>query len=112
MARPVYGYRRRGSCGPLVVGAFALLRRVLLDMQAPEELREEVRQAIESEGDNRISDLHVWAVGPGIYAAEIALVSSDPLDADHYGSLLPKRLGIVHATVATRQCSSNCRNSC
>lgn len=87
--------------------SWGLLRssgRVLLDMQAPEEFREEVKQAIESDGDSRVSDLHMWAVGPGIYAAEIALVSSDPLGADYYYNLLPKRLGIVHATVAARQC--------
>jgi Co/Zn/Cd efflux system component len=81
--------------------------RVLLDMRAPKELREQVRRAIESEGDNKISDLHVWAVGPGIYAAEIALVSSNPLDADQYGSLLPKRLGIVHVTIEARPCIPN-----
>ena len=76
-------------------------------MQAPEESRGEVRKAIESEGDNRICDLHVWAVGPGIYAAGIVLVSSRPLDTENYYKLLPKQLGIVHATVETRQCPSH-----
>lgn len=79
---------------------------VLLDMQAPEELQEEVRKAIESEGDNRISDLHVWAVGPGIYAAEIAIISSQPLETDGYYNLLPKKLPLVHVTVETHQCTS------
>jgi cation diffusion facilitator family transporter len=79
---------------------------VLLDMQAPEELRREVRLALESVGDNRISDLHLWAVGPGIYAAEIAVVSSTPLSLDDYNNLLPRKLGIVHVTVETRQCPS------
>jgi cation diffusion facilitator family transporter len=97
-----------------IVGAVLVVRwswkllgasaRVLLDMQAPAALREKIRHAIESEGDNRISDLHVWAVGEGIYAAEIALVSSTPLETEAYYGLLPKRLGIVHMTVETRQC--------
>jgi cation diffusion facilitator family transporter len=89
--------------------SWALLRascRVLLDMQAPEELGEAIRKAIESEGDNRICDLHLWAVGPGIYAAEIAVVSSQPLEPDSYYGLLPKNLGLVHVTVETRQCAS------
>jgi cation diffusion facilitator family transporter len=93
--------------------SWGLLRtsaRVLVDMQAPEEIREAVRKAIESEGDNRISDMHLWAVGPGIYAAEIALVSSRPLNTDDCYKLLPRKLGIVHVTVETRQCESNDAN--
>ncbi len=80
--------------------------RVLLDMQAPEELSEGIRKAIESEGDDRISDMHVWSVGPGLYAAEIAVVSSQPLETVGYYNLLPKNLGIVHITVETHRCAS------
>ncbi|MBU1742730.1 MAG: CDF family Co(II)/Ni(II) efflux transporter DmeF, partial [Proteobacteria bacterium] len=47
------------------VGLIRSSSRVLLDMQAPLEVRRAVKQAIESEGDARLSDLHVWAVGPG-----------------------------------------------
>lgn len=109
-------YLRQGWLDPFmgIAGAalvvhwsWGLLRssaRVLLDMQAPEEIREEVRKAIESEGDNRIFDMHLWAVGPEIYAAEIALVSSRPLNADAYYNLLPRKLGIVHVTVEIRRC--------
>lgn len=89
--------------------SWGLLRssaRVLLDLQAPDEVREAIRKAIESEGDNRVSDLHVWSVGPGIYAAEVAIVSSRPLDPDSYYVLLPKDLGLVHATFETHQCAA------
>jgi cation diffusion facilitator family transporter len=98
-----------------VVGAALVVRwswgllhssaRVLLDMRAPEELREEIRKAIESEGDDRISDMHVWSVGPGLYAAEIAVVSSRSLETAEYYNLLPKKLGLVHITVETHQCA-------
>lgn len=81
--------------------------RVLLDMQAPERVREVVREVIESDGDTRISDLHMWSIGPGIYAAELGLVSSNPLDADRYHELLPRGLGVVHLTVATSRCRSD-----
>jgi cation diffusion facilitator family transporter len=111
-------YMRQSWLDPFmgVVGAALVVRwswgllhssaRVLLDMQAPEELREEIRKTIESEGDNRISDLHVWSVGPGLHAAEIAVVSSRPLETAGYYDLLPKNLGIVHITVETHQCAS------
>jgi len=78
--------------------------RVLLDMRAPESLTEAIRHAIESRGDDRISDLHVWSVGPGIYAAAIAVVASHPLQTAAYHRLLPGRLGLVHVTVETHPC--------
>ena len=85
--------------------------RVLLDLQAPDEVREAIRKSIESEGDNRVCDLHVWSVGPGIYAAEVAIVSSRPLDPDSYYSLLPKELGLVHATFETHLCAAHIREA-
>jgi len=94
--------------------SWGLLRssaRVLLDMQAPEEVGEAIRRAIESEGDNRIADLHVWSVGPGIYAAEIAIVSSRPLDPDSYYNILPGDLGLVHVTVETHLCAAHVREA-
>jgi cation diffusion facilitator family transporter len=90
--------------------SWGLLRssaRVLLDLQAPDEVLEPIRKAIESEGDNRVSDLHVWSVGPGIYAAEIAIVSSRPRDPDDYYKLLPEELGLVHVTVETHRCAAD-----
>ncbi|MHB1012875.1 MAG: CDF family Co(II)/Ni(II) efflux transporter DmeF, partial [Desulfobacteria bacterium] len=111
-------YLAQGWLDPLMgaVGAALVVRwswgllhasaRVLLDMQAPEELREGIREAIESEGDHRISDMHVWSVGPGLYAAEIVVVSSRPLETAGYYDLLPKNLGIVHITVETHRCAS------
>jgi cation diffusion facilitator family transporter len=112
-------YLAQGWLDPFmgVVGAALVVRwswgllhssaRVLLDMQAPEELRGKIREAVESEGDNRISDMHVWSVGPGLYAAEIAVVSSQPLETAGYYDLLPKNLGIVHITVETHRCASS-----
>jgi cation diffusion facilitator family transporter len=88
--------------------SWGLLRasaRVLLDMTVPEEVTREIREAIEAEGDNRITDLHVWSVGPGIHAAEIAVISSRPLDPERYYELLPGDLGLVHLTVETRLCA-------
>ena len=85
--------------------------RVLLDLQAPGEVLGAIRKAIESEEDNRVSDLHVWSVGPGIYAAEIAVVSSRPLDPDEYYKLLPEALGLVHVTVETHRCAAHVRDA-
>jgi Co/Zn/Cd efflux system component len=92
--------------------SWGLLRssaRVLLDLQAPDEVLAAIRKSIESEGDNRVSDLHVWSVGPGIYAAEIAVVASRPRNPDDYYKLLPGELGLVHVTVETHRCAADDR---
>lgn len=87
-------------------GLIAASARVLLDMQAPDAVQDNVRRAIESEGDNKVSDLHVWSVGPGIYAAEIAMVTSEPQNPDHYSQLIPHDLGLVHITVEVHRCET------
>lgn len=86
--------------------SWALLRatgRVLLDMRAPEALLEAVRAAVEREPGTRLADLHVWSVGPGIYAAELGIVADEPKEPEHYRSLLPARLGLVHVTAAVHR---------
>lgn len=98
-----------GVLGAVLVArwSWGLIRssgHVLLDMQAPESLRLAIREAVEGHGDSQVSDLHVWSVGPGIYAAEIGVVASEPLGADEYRKLLPRDIGLVHVTVEARRC--------
>lgn len=100
-----------GIAGALLVARWAWLLlgqtgRVLLDRQAPEPVMAAVRRAVESDADNRLADLHVWAIGPGIYAAELGVVTHRPRAPEHYKALLPAELGIVHATVEVHACRS------
>jgi cation diffusion facilitator family transporter len=79
---------------------------VLLDRQAPEALRNAVQNAIEEQGDNRLADLHLWAVAPDRYAATLTVVSSIPKPPDDYKALLPQDMGLVHVTVEVHRCRS------
>ncbi|HEY4135198.1 MAG TPA: CDF family Co(II)/Ni(II) efflux transporter DmeF [Alphaproteobacteria bacterium] len=72
---------------------------VLLDRTAPQAVRDGLRQAIESDSDNRLADLHVWSIGPGIYAAALSLLTHHPQAPERYKALVPKALGIRHITV-------------
>lgn len=76
---------------------------VLLDRQAPAKLRDEIRRRIERVEDNRIADLHVWSVGPSLYAAELVVVSHRPAPPQDYRDLLAD-LGLVHVVVEPRTC--------
>jgi len=81
------------------IGLVRLTSRVLLDHQAPEDLRAAILSAIAQPDRCRVTDLHVWAVGPGAYAAAIALESDLPLTAEECKARLPKALGLAHVTI-------------
>jgi cation diffusion facilitator family transporter len=72
---------------------------VLLDRQASDDICVAVRSAVEGEGDARVSDLHVWAIGPNLYAAIISIVAQDPESADHYKRLIARDHALAHVTV-------------
>ncbi|MGH6898735.1 MAG: CDF family Co(II)/Ni(II) efflux transporter DmeF [Geminicoccaceae bacterium] len=83
--------------------------RVLLDVQLPGGATERLRKAIEAQDDNRVADLHLWSIGPGIQAAAIVVVSDQPQSPDHYRRLIPSDLHVVHATVEVHRCRHSAR---
>lgn len=92
-----------------LVGAFLVARwalrlirdtsRVLLDRQAEPAAAERIRESIHERPGDRLADLHVWSVGPGVSAAILAIVSDDPLRPQDYAAKLPADLGLGHVTV-------------
>lgn len=86
------------------IGLLRMSAGVLLDHQAPEELRTRVTQAVEAEASNRVADLHVWSIGPGLWSAEIVVVTHEPQSPDHYRSLIPAQLKLVHVLVEVHAC--------
>jgi cation diffusion facilitator family transporter len=85
-------------------GLLGTTASVLLDRQGPEKLQQTIREAMEGDGDSRVTDLHVWSIGPGIYSAQIALVAHNPVTPDQYKSRLSKSVGLVHITVEVDVC--------
>ncbi|KGE03389.1 CDF family Co(II)/Ni(II) efflux transporter DmeF [Pseudohaliea rubra] len=98
-----------GIVGALLVARWSigLLRdtsHTLLDRQAPDALCQRLRDAVESRGHDRVADLHLWSIGPGLHAAELAVVTHDALTPDDVKARLPKELRVVHATVEIHRC--------
>jgi len=85
-------------------GLLGTTAAVLLDRQAPDQLQLAIRDAIEQDGDSRVTDLHVWSIGPGIYSAQIALVARDPAAPDEYRSRIPASSGLVHIAIEVHAC--------
>jgi len=101
-----------GIIGAVLVArwSYGLIRdtsRILLDSQAEERHVVALRESIEEQSTDRVTDLHIWSIGHGIFAAEIAVVSDDPKSPDHYRSLIPSELNIAHATVEVHRCTNH-----
>jgi len=91
--------------------AYCLLRDtsgILLD-RTPEstDLEDEIRHAIETDGDSLVTDLHIWQVGAGVFAAIVAIVAHQPKSPDAYRRLLKEHEELVHVTVEIQLCSES-----
>lgn len=93
-----------GVVGSLVVArwSWGLLRStsaVLLDRQAPEGLVSAVVARLEAGSQASVTDIHIWSIGPSLYAAEIALAADQPRSPQDYKALLPEQPHLSHVTV-------------
>ena len=58
-----------------------------------------LRAAIEQSTTDRVTDLHLWSIGHGIFSAQMTVVSNDPKPPSHYKALVPASLKVVHMSV-------------
>src|SRR5436190_6877407 len=99
-----------GIVGSVVVfsWAYTLLRDtsgILLDRTPPSsDLPDQIRRAVEGDGDSLVTDLHVWQVGIGKFAAMISVVAHQPKSSDSYRELLRGHDELVHVTIETQHC--------
>lgn len=101
-----------GIVGGLLVArwSYGLIRdssRVLLDAQAEPERVAAIKSAIESDSSDRVTDLHVWCIGHGIFAAELSILSNHPRSPDEYRTSIPEHLDVAHATIEVRHNTEN-----
>ena len=99
-------------CG--IVGAavilywsFGLLRdtgAVLLDVDADPGTLARIRSRIEAQRGDRVTDLHVWRVGPGHLAAIVSVVTDALRPPEHYKQLLAGIGRLAHVTVEVQLC--------
>lgn len=93
-----------GIVGAVVVGIWVvdLVRDtslVLLDREMDHPLVDEIRAVIEAEEETRVTDLHVWRVGPNQFSCAAAIVARCPKTPDEYRELLKRVKPLVHATL-------------
>jgi cation diffusion facilitator family transporter len=85
-----------GIVGAIVIArwSWTLMRdtsAILLD-RTDDHVADEIRELVETPGDARITDLHVWRVGPEAHAAIVSVIGKAELTRE----LIERRLAPVH----------------
>jgi cation diffusion facilitator family transporter len=96
-----------GIVGALVIASWsaALIRdtsAVLLDMNPDRGMADNLRRAIEGEGD-RIADLHLWRLGPGHLGAIVSVVTPSARSEADYRERLARFRSLSHLTIEVRR---------
>jgi cation diffusion facilitator family transporter len=96
-----------------IVGAFVIISwaatlirasgAVLLDLVPNPKLEQAIRGRFEEAGD-RVSDLHLWQLGPGHSALIASIVSDHPQPPATYKSRLHGIAGLSHVTIEVHPC--------
>lgn len=98
-----------GVVGAVLVARWSIIlvrvsSKVLLDYQMDDEVTNKVKGILESYKDTKVTDFHLWSIGPGIFSANLTVVTQYPDPPDKYKSMIPSNLGVVHTTVEVHQC--------
>jgi cation diffusion facilitator family transporter len=96
-----------GLVGAVVIAAwsYSLVRdtgAILLDMNPDRGMAERMRTTIESDGD-RLTDLHLWRLGPGHLGAIVSVATQRQRGPEYYQSLLRRFRSLSHVTVQVQQ---------
>ena len=96
-----------GICGAVVIAAwsYGLIRdtgAILLDMNPDLNMGERMRAVLEVDGD-RLTDLHLWLLGPGHLGAIVGVATTTPRGSDYYHRLLGRFSALSHVTVEVQR---------
>lgn len=96
-----------------IVGALLIMRwshgllrdtsKILLDSGVRQETVSEILKTIESDADNKVSDIHIWPLGSNHFAAIISIVTHYPKTPGHYKELLSRFRELDHVTIEVNE---------
>lgn len=100
-----------------IVGAVMILRwsayllrdtgRILLDRHTDFPVIREITHNLESDGETKISDLHVWKVADEKYACIVSVVTGQVRSIEEYRQRLQEVHELVHVTIEVNPCQSS-----
>jgi cation diffusion facilitator family transporter len=96
-----------GLLGAIVIAAWAytLVRdtgAILLDMTPDRGMAERMRAVIETDGD-RLTDLHLWRLGPGHLGVIVSVATRQERGPDYYQAVLGRFRALSHVTVEVQR---------
>ncbi|MBI4724169.1 MAG: CDF family Co(II)/Ni(II) efflux transporter DmeF [Rhodomicrobium sp.] len=94
------------GAGVILSWSYGLARQsgaVLIDSVPDRDLAGQIRKQLEANGD-AVSDLHLWRVGPGHYAAMVSILSDHPAPPQAYKDKLVDLPRLSHVTVEVERC--------
>jgi len=101
-----------GIVGAVIISrwSYSLLKQtgpILLDSSIDKGYQEAIEKAIESDFDNRITDIHIWKISANHYAAIISLVTHFPRPIEHYKALVSDFHKLSHVTIEVYGCEGD-----
>jgi cation diffusion facilitator family transporter len=96
-----------GIIGACVIASwsYGLIRdtsAILLDMNPDRRMADNLRHAIESDGD-KLTDLHLWRLGPGHLGAIVSVSTKGSRGPDYYRVKLARFHSLSHLTIEIHQ---------
>lgn len=96
-----------GIVGACVIASWSLglmrdTGRVLLDMTPDRALEARIQKSVQMGGD-RLTDLHLWRLGPGHLGAILAIETRQPRDPSFYREKLGRIRALSHVTIEVQR---------
>jgi len=95
------------GAGLILRWSFLLLKDtggILLEREIDNPIADEIKTEIESDGDSKISDLHIWKVAQNKYACIVSLVTARNYSIEAYKARLNKIHELTHVTIEVNEC--------
>ncbi|WP_319380879.1 CDF family Co(II)/Ni(II) efflux transporter DmeF [Thiomicrorhabdus sp.] len=77
---------------------------ILLDAEAPADLRAQIQQRLQSVGQTEITDLHLWAVGQGSWTLVASVVTHQALSPNAFKAALDDIPSLYHPIIEVHRC--------
>ena len=100
---PLVGLVGAGVIASWAIGLMRDSGSVLIDVVPKGNQAAAIRKQLEIDGD-RVSDLHVWQIGPGHQSAVISIVTDDPRPTAFYKDRLQGLPSLSHVTIEVQHC--------
>ncbi len=101
---PLVGLMGAAVIGVWAVGLMKQSAAVLLDREMDHPLTRQIRDTLESDGDAKVADLHLWRVGRDKFAAVVSVVADAPLAPSVYRERLAPFTPLAHVSIEVNRC--------